>query len=261
MNPIDPHHETALTTTGWTVLERLIRTDLIDTLVEALAPSLSLRDDIRRRNGVLENSAGTLHHLLMDSACYVELLAEFNVMEPLFKAFFGGNFILNSYGGVINERDAHAYVQKVHRDIRFGSASRRFMLNALVMLDDFTLENGATHILSHSQNQPEAPDDDRFYTQASRATGERGSVLLFDSRMWHAASCNTTSQPRRALTLTFTSPFFKPQLDYARLVGYSDLARRDAWVRQVIGFTARVPEVLEEFYVPVEQRSYQRGQD
>ena len=76
MNPIDPHHEAALTTTGWTVLARLIRTDLIDALVDALAPSLSLRDDIRRRNGVLENSAGTLHHLLMDSARYVELLAD-----------------------------------------------------------------------------------------------------------------------------------------------------------------------------------------
>jgi hypothetical protein len=52
-------------------------------------------------------------------------------MEPLFKAFFGGNFILNLYGGVINERCVHAYVQKVHRNIRFGSDSRRFMLNAL----------------------------------------------------------------------------------------------------------------------------------
>jgi hypothetical protein len=261
MNTIDAQHDIALATAGWTVVPRLVRTDLIDSLVEALTPSLALRDQIRQRNGVLENSAGTLHHLLMDAPCYVDLLAELAALEPAFKRYFDGNFVLNSYGGVINERDTRAYVQNVHRDIRFGSDTRRFMVNALVMLDDFTLDNGATHILSHSQNVQQQPTDEAFYAQASRATGERGSVLLFDSRMWHATGRNTTDAPRRALTLTFTSPFFKPQLDYARLFGYRNLDRCNAWMRQVLGFNARVPESLDEFYVPVERRFYQRGQD
>jgi len=261
MNTIDARHYTELATTGWTVIPHLIGGELIDSLIKALGPSLALRDDIRRRNGVLDNSAGTLHHLLMDDPCYVELLAQFCALEPVFKGYFEGNFILNSYGGVINERDSRSYVQNVHRDIRFGSDSRRFMVNALVMLDDFTLENGATHILSHSQNIAQQPADKDFYAQAARATGERGAVLLFDSRMWHATGRNTTDAPRRALTLTFTSPFFKPQLDYARLFGYRNLDRCNAWMRQVLGFNARVPESLDEFYVPVEQRFYQRGQD
>ncbi|MFM0509286.1 phytanoyl-CoA dioxygenase family protein [Paraburkholderia sp. RL17-373-BIF-A] len=261
MNTIDDQHHTALATAGWTVLPGLIRRELLDSLVKALDPSLALRDQIRRRKGVQENSAGTLHHLLMDDPCYVELLAELSTLERVFKGYFQGNFVLNSYGGVINERDSRSYVQNVHRDIRFGSDSRRFMVNALVMLDDFTLANGATHILSHSQNLQQQPTDEHFYAQASRATGERGSVLLFDSRMWHATGRNTTDAPRRALTLTFTSPFFKPQLDYARLFGYSNLDRCNAWMRQVLGFNARVPESLDEFYVPVEQRFYQRGQD
>lgn len=243
------------------MLPRLIRSELLDSVVEALGPSLALRDEIRHRNGVLENSAGTLHHLLMDDPCYVELLAQLSALEPIFKGYFEGNFVLNSYGGVINERDSRAYVQNVHRDIRFGSDTRRFMVNALVMLDDFTLENGATHILPHSQNMLEQPTDEHFYAHASRATGERGSILLFDSRMWHATGRNTTNAPRRALTLTFTSPFFKPQLDYARLFGYGNLGRCNAWMRQVLGFNARVPQSLDEFYVPVEQRFYQRGQD
>jgi hypothetical protein len=261
MNTIDAQHHAALATAGWTVLPGLIRRELLDSLVKALGPSLALRDEIRRRNGVLENSAGTLHHLLMDDPCYVELLAELSALEPVFKGYFDGNFVLNSYGGVINERDSRSYVQNVHRDIRFGSDSRRFMVNALVMLDDFTLANGATHILSHSQNLEQPPTDEQFYAQAARATGERGSVLLFDSRMWHATGRNLTDAPRRALTLTFTSPFFKPQLDYARLFGYRNLDRCNAWMRQVLGFNARVPESLDEFYVPVEQRFYQRGQD
>ncbi len=261
MPPIDTHHETALATAGWTVIADLFADTSIDAICDALAPSLALRDAIRQRNSVQGDATGTLHHLLTDAPCYVALLAAFAPLEPLFRAYFNGNFILNSYGGVINERNSHAYVQNVHRDIRFGSEDRRFMLNALVMLDDFTLENGATWLLPHSQRLAAPPDDATFYAQAVRATGTRGSLLLFDSRLWHAGGHNMTNAPRRALTLTFTSPFFKPQLDYARLFGYRELERSNAWLRQVIGFNARVPESLEEFYVPIEQRFYQRGQD
>jgi hypothetical protein len=261
MNSIDTRYETALANAGWTVIPDLFDAALIAAACDALGPSLALRDAIRHRNGVQGDAGGTLHHLLTDDPRYVELLAAFAPLEPLFRAYFGGNFILNSYGGVINERDTHAYVQNVHRDIRFGCDDRRFMLNALVMLDDFTVQNGATCLLPHSQTLAARPDDATFHAGAARATGTRGSVLLFDSRLWHAGGRNLTDAPRRALTLTFTSPFFKPQLDYARQFGYRELERCDAWLRQVIGFNARVPASLEEFYVPVEQRFYQRGQD
>ncbi|AQG97489.1 hypothetical protein A9R05_00535 [Burkholderia sp. KK1] len=253
--------DTALAAQGWAVLPNIVRADLIDSLVAALPSSLERRNQIRQRNGVLDNTTGTLHHLLMDDECYVGLLDALSVVEPILKQYFGGNFILNSYGGVVNEHDSRSYVHQVHRDIRFGSDHRRFMLNILVMLDDFTPENGATHLLSHSQNVQEKPDDESFYKESSRATGPRGSVLMFDSRLWHATGRNVTHLPRRALTLTFTSPFFKPQLDYARQFGYSNIDTCNGWMRQVLGFNARVPESLDEFYVPVEQRFYQRGQD
>ncbi|EOH6076479.1 phytanoyl-CoA dioxygenase family protein [Burkholderia cenocepacia] len=261
MSTIDIHHEAELACAGWTVIPHAFDTALIDSLCSALGPSLALRDEIRQRNGVATDASGTLHHLLADDPCYIALLAAFESFTSLFHTYFGGKFVLNSYGGVINQRDTHAYVKNVHRDIRFGSEDRRFMLNALVMLDDFTLDNGATWLLSRSQAITEQPDDERFYAQASRATGKRSSLLLFDSRVWHAGGHNLTNAPRRALTLTFTSPFFKPQLDYPRLLGYRDLEQYSPWLRQVIGFNARVPESLDEFYVPVERRFYQRGQD
>jgi hypothetical protein len=254
-------HEARLAQDGWTVLPRFLESDLLDSLNAALVPSLELRDAIRQRNNVSENSDGTLHHLLTDAPCYMELLASLEPLDELFRAFFGGNFVLNTYGGVVNNADTRSYVQTVHRDIRFSSATKRFMLNALVMLDDFTVENGATHLLSGSHALSERPSDSLFFEQSSRATGKRGSVLLFDSRIWHATGINQTALPRRALTLLFTCPFFKPQLDYPRLVGYSNAKECSPWLQQVIGFNARVPESLEEFYVPVHQRFYQRGQD
>lgn len=254
-------HASALARDGWTVIPEAVQSRLLNELVGQLPASLARRDDIRKINGVADNNDGTLHHLIADHECYVELLKELEAVDPLFKHFFSGNYILNSYGGVVNRRDTRAYVHNVHRDIRFTTDSKRFMLNVLVMLDDFTLENGATHLLSGSQNVASKPDDDVFRARSSRALGKRGSVVLWDSRLWHATGHNQTDTLRRALTLTLTCPFFKQQLDYPRLLGYDHPSRGDPYLRQVIGFNARVPASLEDYYVSVEQRFYQRGQD
>lgn len=246
---------------GWFVWPDAIDKTLIDAAAGALAASLALREEIRARNGVDGHNDGTVHHLLADHPAYLDVLAALEVAAPLFERFFAGKCILNSYGGVINRRDTRAYVHGIHRDIRFSSDSKRFMLNLLVMLDDFTLDNGATHLLSGSQHLRDKPDEARFAAESARATGTRGSILFFDSRLWHATGQSRVDTPRRALTLTFTSPFFKQQLDYPRLVGTSRGAALSPFLRQMIGFNARVPASLDEYYVPLAERFYQRGQD
>lgn len=251
----------SLQTQGWVVIPGVVAAGMCDTLADQLEAGLALRQQIRARNGVEGSNDGTLHHLLADHPCFMELLSGLEPFDPLLKWWFSGQYILNSYGGVVNRRDSRAYVHAVHRDIRFSSDARRFMLNLLVMLDDFTLANGATHLLSGSQTLANRPGQQEFLERSARATGERGSVLLFDSRLWHATGASQVDTPRRALTLTFTSPFFKQQLDYPRLVGYAGAAGLSPFLRQVIGFNARVPASLEEYYLPVPQRFYQRGQD
>lgn len=257
---LDQRNE-ALTSEGWAVIPAVIDGTLIDELTAALIPSLARRDAIRQRNGVSENTDGTLHHLLMDAPCYLDLLSSLRKLDPVFSGFFASKYILNAYGGVVNEAGKRSYVQHVHRDLRFTSDSKRFMMNILVMLDDFTEENGATYVLSSSHGMHDKPEDDFFFQNAKRMTGSRGSVLLFDSRIWHAAGVNSTLRPRRALTLSLTSPFFKQQLDYPRLFGYENASSCDEWMRQVIGFNSRTPQSLEEFYVPVPRRFYQPNQD
>ncbi|MEP7063041.1 MAG: phytanoyl-CoA dioxygenase family protein [Betaproteobacteria bacterium] len=250
-----------LDTKGWAIVSGVFSNALMRDIESALEAALSRREKIRRENHVDGQNDGTLHHLLVDHPAFLEVLEVLASFDPLIRAFLSGNYILNSYGGVINRRATKAYVHNVHRDIRFASDAKRFMLNCLVMLDDFTLENGATFLLSSSQSRDSRPDDKQFFDQSERAVGPKGSVLFFDSRLWHATGPNLTDYPRKALTLTFTSPFFKQQLDYPRLFGYENGDSLSLFLRQVVGFNARVPATLEEFYLPVEKRYYQRGQD
>jgi hypothetical protein len=167
-------------------------------VVAQLPAALAKRDAIRQANGQTDNTDGTIHHFLIDHACNLEVLKALQPYDGLIGEFFGGKYIVNSYGGLINRQGAKAYVHNVHRDIRFFAPTRRFMLNILVMLDDFTLENGATHLLSGSHLHADKPDDQHFYQHSARALGQRGSLLLFDSRLWHATGDNHTAALRRA---------------------------------------------------------------
>jgi ectoine hydroxylase-related dioxygenase (phytanoyl-CoA dioxygenase family) len=134
------------------------------------------------------------------------------------------------------------------------------MAQLLIMLDDFTAENGATYFLSGSHRLATRPDVHEFFNNAERAVGDAGSIVLFNSNMWHAAGVNRTSGPRRALTLVFTKPFMKPQFDYPRALGYAYGESLSDALRQVLGYNARVPATLDEWYQPPDRRMYRPGQ-
>jgi len=161
---------------------------------------------------------------------------------------------------VLNLPNDVAYVGSVHRDLRTFSGDLRLMAQLLVMIDEFTEENGATYLFGGSHRLREKPSDEVFFKSAVRAVGPAGSMIMFNSNLWHAAGINRSDRPRRALTLAFTRPFMKQQLDYPRALGY---ARREALsptLRQVLGYNARVPASLDEWYQPPDKRLYKREQ-
>ena len=174
--------------------------------------------------------------------------------------FFQGPYILNTYGGVLNLPNDVSYVGGVHRDLRTFSGDVHLMVQLLVMLDDFTEDNGATYLLNGSHRLREKPSDEVFFRDAVRAVGPAGSVVMFNSNLWHAAGINRSSRPRRALTIVFTRPFVKQQLDYPRALGYDRADSFSPTLRQLLGYNARVPASLEEWYQPPERRMYKRDQ-
>ena len=104
------------------------------------------------------------------------------------------------------------------------------------------------------------PAEDVFFTSAVRAVAPAGSIVVFDPNRWHAAGINRSDRPRRALTLNFTRPFIKQQLDYPRAIGYERAESLSPALRQLLGYNARVPVSLDEWYQPPEKRLYKRDQ-
>ena len=140
-------------------------------------------------------------------------------------------------------------------------ATCRLMAQLLVMLDEFTEENGATYLLGGSHRLREKPSDEVFFKSAVRAVGPAGSIVVFNSNLWHAAGVNRSDRPRRALTLAFTQAVHQAA---ARLPARARLRapakRCRPTLRQLLGYNARVPASLDEWYQPPDKRLYKRDQ-
>ncbi len=244
---------------GWCRLPTRVPKARVAAMVRALDAAYAKQRRLQLKNAVGAGTDGTVHHLPCVNDVFLDFLAHVERWAPI-GAYFGAPYILNTFGGVLNRPNDAAYVGRVHRDLRTHSGSMRLMVQLLVMLDPFTEENGATYILEGSHRVPDRPPDAEFFERAVRAVGDAGSIVMFDSNLWHAAGVNRSARPRRALTLAFTRPFIKQQLDYPRALGYERAATLSPTLRQLLGYNARVPVSLNQWYQPPEQRLYRRDQ-
>lgn len=245
---------------GWVIFEHAIDDELVERMLGDLERSWEHTREVMIRNGVFADAEFTVHHLIGQGPSFLSFIDEMEPLMPYLEHYFEGKFILNSFGGAINTHGRTSYAQRVHRDIRSFSGDMPLLLNTLVMLDDFTPENGSTYLLTGSHRSGEKPDDAYFYSHAERALGPAGSILVFNSNLWHSGGDNKTNRPRRSVTPMFCKPFMKQQFDYPRAVGYDMADQLLPHTRQILGYNARVPATLDEWYQPRERRMYRSDQ-
>jgi ectoine hydroxylase-related dioxygenase (phytanoyl-CoA dioxygenase family) len=84
--------------------------------------------------------------------------------------------------------------------------------NVAWCLDDFTEENGATRMVpgSHLWHRPPGEDDQDVETVPLEAPA--GSIVAFESRIWHKTGNNRTNDQRRAGVFAwYTKPIYRAQ--------------------------------------------------
>lgn len=149
---------------------------------------------------------------------------------------------------------------RFHMD--FNRVLNGFMcsVNTLFMIDEFTAENGGTLIVPCTHQMMERPSNDYLKENAISAEGPAGSMIVFDSTLWHAAGPNLSNKDRKGINLQFTRSYFKQQMDYVRALGDEVILSQPDRVQQILGYYTRVPTSLDEFYRPADQRLYRGGQ-
>jgi len=243
---------------GWAQFDRVVPLPLVRSMKQDIRRKEKECEEYQRQKGL--HYDGTAHHVIGDGNSIDKFLANSYLKNYIEHYFDGRPYILHTINAVTIKRGQDSYVNSVHRDAKTYSGRFRFLLNMLVMLDDFTIQNGATYILPGSHQSDVKPSEDNFFKESSRLVGKTGTIILFNSLVWHAAGKNKTPKSRTALTVVFSRPFVKQRLDYPRFLSVSYASTLSPEMRQILGFNAIVPANYDEWYRPPENRFYKGDQ-
>lgn len=133
-------------------------------------------------------------------------------------------------------------------------------VNVFFAVDEFTRENGATWVLPGTQHLPACPPMEERAARGVVLECPAGSMIVFDSTLWHAAGPNTSGRDRLAINHQFTRSWIKQQIDYVRALGDRVVEAQAPRTQQLLGWYTRVVTSLDEYYRPAEQRLYRKSQ-
>ena len=248
----------ALRSGGCAVLEEVFDATTLAGIREGLHAGLAF---VRERVGEAAlrraGELGVVRAPMLASDAFFRLLETPELLE-IVDAALSPAAILHLQNGFVlppaTPGDEVRFQRQFHRD--FPRVLNGFVcsINTLIAVDEFTAGNGATLVIPGSHQTHDPPDTSAAIPVECAA----GSVVVFDSTLWHAAGRNATAQDRCAVNQQFTHSFFKQQLDYVRVLGEERILRQPPRTQQLLGWYTRVPESLEQYYR--EERVYRSGQ-
>ena len=153
---------------------------------------------------------------------------------------------MNLQNGVINKSQVYHSARDFHRDLFFQhySSSRPLAISALVCVDDFTPETGATFVLPGSHKFDAFPSPEFAKTHEKQIVAKAGSIIMLDSMVYHRAGENTSGKTRRAISQIYTTPMIKQQISLPKALEgrYVD----DPFLAKFLGYESETAEnVLE----------------
>lgn len=156
-----------------------------------------------------------------------------------------GPVILHLQNGVINRPAVDHHQTSWHRDLPYQeyTTSAPLAINVFICLSDFKEENGGTVLIPYSHHFDKIPSDNFIDQNSIVLEAKKGSVVLFDSFLYHRAGVNKSDSVRYGLNHVFTRPFIKQQIDYS--VFESNNISESA--KSVLGKDFRVMESVEEY--------------
>jgi ectoine hydroxylase-related dioxygenase (phytanoyl-CoA dioxygenase family) len=184
--------------------------------------------------------AGTARCLLAYDDAFLEAAAHPAILA-LCRMLLGQYIVLMQQNGVSNPSvEAHPQA-RYHRDLPYQhfTSSRPLAISALLCLDPFTPETGATTLIPGSHRLERFPSDEVAAALDSVADARAGSYIVFDSMLFHRAGRNRSGRPRRGINHVFSIPLIAQQISIpAALQGrFSD----DPALAQLLGYGAAAP--------------------
>ena len=196
---------------GWCVVEDIIPADQIEHVRQSVEAAVA-----EHRNPAAPSGIGHLPGMINFDQSFAPFLADEKLLA-LVGAMLGHHPRISFTTGTINypgnERGGwHAdwpFNQNNAGHIPAPYPDATVHLTTLWMLAPFTEENGGTLLVPGSHRSPNNPTGDNGvdplapYPTEVNACGPAGSVLVLDSRLWHATAPNRSHEPRTSVVVRY----------------------------------------------------------
>lgn len=156
-------------------------------------------------------------------ACIAHVLGEFKLSSLNFRAALPG------YG-----------LQGLHTEGKPVTDPAAYQVcNSIWLLDDFTVDNGATRVVPGSHRSGRVPGEAMSDVRAAHPEevlllAPAGTVVVFNSHLWHGGTVNRSTAPRRALHSYFTRRGNSQQLNQGKYIRQETLSRLDPAARFIL---------------------------
>jgi ectoine hydroxylase-related dioxygenase (phytanoyl-CoA dioxygenase family) len=229
------HYRDQFDRDGYVVLERLIDPAMVEALIAAL-----LRVESEHGFGYAKTSfegfkTVRINNLLVYDELFWQVPLQPEVLQ-LVEAILDQELLLSSLCTLTLGPGQEA--QPLHEDTQLLSLARprpTISANAIWALSDFTEANGATQLVPGSHKYDSAP---KYGAQVKTvpATMPAGSVMLFDSALWHKGGANVSQERRYALSCYYCAGWMRQQENLQLGIPREVATRLPARLQQLCGY-------------------------
>ncbi len=241
---------------GYVVVERLFDHDTVAEararvleLAAAEAPEIDADDPLE-----LFDATDHVWNLVDKGEVFERMVQEPTILS-IFSAILGAEVRLGSFAARIVHSGTEPQVP--HCDYPYWDLNKAktfpmglngsYFMNcqSTIMLEDFTIENGATRVAPGTQVRGRFPTAEEFDPIAIQTTGPAGSAMLMTGLLWHCAGVSRSETPRVGILGQYLPKFVKPMEDQLGSVGQAVIERASPELRSLLGVDDPYPQVLD----------------
>jgi ectoine hydroxylase-related dioxygenase (phytanoyl-CoA dioxygenase family) len=204
---------------------------------------------IRARLAELTAAEGQNAGLEVHQEAGTDRLADLVNKDPVFEVCFTDPRVLASVAHVLGDFKLSSLnsraalpgqgLQGMHAEGRPVGPGPYNVCNSIWLLDDFTADNGATRVVPGSHRltvsaRDAMPDTSAPHPDEVRLVAPAGTVVVFNSHIWHGGTLNRTSRSRRAVHSYFTRRANGQQLDQRKYIRPETYARLSPAARFIL---------------------------
>jgi len=239
-NPLTDHelrvHLEAMTTNGYTILEKAVDSEFIAALVAEIERLAEVRPGGDIPPAPFTGQVTRRWFDLLNERDIWQSVATHPWVMQIQQEVLGEGFLLSTMGTAVVGPGEVA--QPIHADdvlYGFPRPHPTIVCNTMWSISEFTEENGATRIVPGSHKWDEDPDFWEPY-ESVPASMPPGSICMFVGTLYHGAGANQSGEDRLGLTINYCAGSMRQQENLMLGVGAEKMMAFPRELQDMLGF-------------------------